>query len=142
MTISRSDPARVIRIVAAVVLDEGGRLLLVRKRGTSHFMLPGGKLAVGESPVEALARELEEELGCRLAGEPCPFGSFSAPAANEPDHLVEAEIFVAALTGEVRACSEIDELTWQDPDSQAAFPLAPLARDHVLPLVRAQRAAA
>ena len=53
----------VIRIVAAVVADERGRLLLVRKRGTTAFMQPGGKLEPGESPVDALAREIREELG-------------------------------------------------------------------------------
>jgi 8-oxo-dGTP diphosphatase len=142
MTISRSEPLPVIRIVAAVVLDEAGRVLLVRKRGTSRFMLPGGKLDKEESPAEALAREIEEELGCGLAGEPWLLGDFSAPAANEPDHRVEAQIFGAELIGEARACAEIEALIWHDPETEASFPLAPLARDHVFPLVRARRKAA
>lgn len=33
----------VFRIAAACLLDAQGRLLLVRKRGTRAFMLPGGK---------------------------------------------------------------------------------------------------
>ena len=36
----------VIRIVAAVVLDDRHRVLVVRKRGTTAFMQPGGKIAV------------------------------------------------------------------------------------------------
>ena len=44
----------VIRIVAAVVADERGRLLLVRKRGTTAFMQPGGKPEAGETPAETV----------------------------------------------------------------------------------------
>jgi 8-oxo-dGTP diphosphatase len=55
-----------ISIVAALVRDEAGRVLLVRKRGTTVFMQPGGKRDAGEDDVTALARELDEELGCRL----------------------------------------------------------------------------
>ena len=71
MTTSRSDDEPVIRIVAGVAVDESGRVLLVRKRGTERFMLPGGKLAEGEGAGKALARELQEELDCTLAAEPC-----------------------------------------------------------------------
>ena len=42
-----------IRIVAAVIVDEAGRLLLVRKRGTQAFMQPGGKIAPGETLAQA-----------------------------------------------------------------------------------------
>lgn len=76
----------VIRIVAAVVLDEAQRVLVVRKRGTSSFMQPGGKIEPGESPVQALAREVGEELGTGFdASTVRALGRFSAPAANEPD---------------------------------------------------------
>lgn len=133
MTTSRSE--RVIRIAAAVVVDACGRLLLVRKRGTQAFMLPGGKLCAGEGASDALGRELREELGCGV-GRAVPLGRFDAPAANEPDASVEAELFKVALVGEVAPAAEIDEARWHDPASHADFALAPLARDHVLPLVR------
>ncbi len=37
-----------IEIVAALNRDEAGRVLLIRKRGTSAFMQPGGKRDHGE----------------------------------------------------------------------------------------------
>ena len=41
----------------------GGRSLLVRKRGSTIFMQPGGKIESGESALDALTRELREEIG-------------------------------------------------------------------------------
>jgi 8-oxo-dGTP diphosphatase len=127
----------VIRIAAAVVVDGEGRILLVRKRGTAAFMLPGGKVGSGETAVAALVRELEEELGCGILGGQRALGRFTAPAANEADTIVEADLFAVELAGEIAPASEIEEACWHHPDETPAFALAPLARDHVLPLVRA-----
>lgn len=127
----------IVRIVAAVVLDDFGRTLLVRKRGTMAFMQPGGKLAEGETAIGALEREIAEELGCELEPASCrPLGCFSAPAANEPGWTVEAELFSARLSGEVRPSAEIEEALWIDPDVELSIPLAPLTRRHALPLAR------
>jgi 8-oxo-dGTP diphosphatase len=55
-------------VVAALVRDGERRILLTRRRVDQpmplKWELPGGKLEPGESPSQALARELEEELGC------------------------------------------------------------------------------
>lgn len=131
-----------IRIVAAVVVDACGRLLLVRKRGTAAFMLPGGKPEPGEAALDALDRELREELGCGLQpGSAVPMGRAAAPAANEPGRTVEAELFGVALAGEAVAQAEIDELRWIDPAAPGDLRLAQLARDAVLPRVVAELAA-
>ena len=124
-----------IRIAAAVIVDDRGRTLLVRKRGTSAFMQAGGKVAPGESPAEALAREIREELDCGLAMPPEPLGRYRAAAANEPGRIVEAELFAAVLDGEIRPAAEIEEMIWHDPDDLESVVLAPLTRDHVLPLI-------
>jgi 8-oxo-dGTP diphosphatase len=47
--------ARTIKIVAALIRDDNGRVLLVCKRGTSAFMQPGGKLDAGEDDFTALS---------------------------------------------------------------------------------------
>jgi 8-oxo-dGTP diphosphatase len=138
MTTSRSEPA-VIRIAAAVVVDGAGRTLLVRKRGTAAFMQPGGKIGRGEAPIDALVRELREELGCTIRGEHRGLGRLRADAANEAGSIVEAELFRVDLDGQVAPAAEIAEARWHNPDDQPGFPLAPLTRDHVLPLVRQWR---
>ncbi|WP_340538087.1 NUDIX hydrolase [Nocardioides sp. GXZ039] len=120
-------------VVAAVCLrDAAGRILTVRKKGTAAFMLPGGKIEPGETPAEAGAREVAEEVGLVL-GPLAPLGRFVADAANEPGHLVDSTVFTAEPTGEPVAAAEIAELRWVDPDDEAIWPpLAPLLRDHVL----------
>ncbi|GGJ21474.1 hypothetical protein GCM10010121_035690 [Streptomyces brasiliensis] len=60
------------RLAAAVVMDEQGRVLLVRRSERERFLprvwgVPCGKLEAGESPEDGALRELKEETG--LLGE-------------------------------------------------------------------------
>jgi 8-oxo-dGTP pyrophosphatase MutT (NUDIX family) len=68
-----------LRVIAAAVLSDR-RLLLVSKHAAPaiHY-LPGGKPEVGEASLDCLAREVREELGCRLV-EPRIFAEVRAPA--------------------------------------------------------------
>jgi 8-oxo-dGTP diphosphatase len=124
-----------IKVVAALIRDEAGRVLLVRKRGTSAFMQPGGKRDPGEDDIAALSREIAEELGCRVVRDSIrPLGAFDAPAANEPGWRVQAHLYGADVLGELTPGREIDEMIWIDPAAPPDIALAPLTRDHVLPL--------
>lgn len=130
-----SQPVREIRVSAAVITDDDGRLLLVRKAGTTAFMQPGGKPEPGESPAETLARELGEELRISVAAEALqPLGVFTAHAANEPGFLVVADCFVAEI-GDQRPLigAEIAELRWISRADAAHLEIAPLAREYFLP---------
>jgi 8-oxo-dGTP diphosphatase len=63
--------APVIGCVGAIVKDERGRLLLIKRGhepGLGLWSLPGGRVEPGESDAEALVREMREETG--LAVEP------------------------------------------------------------------------
>jgi 8-oxo-dGTP pyrophosphatase MutT (NUDIX family) len=63
-----SEGLRLRRKVRAVVLNEDGEVLLVRPHGyrEDEWTLAGGGVEDGESPVEAMRRELAEELGVGL----------------------------------------------------------------------------
>ena len=126
-----------IRIAAALLIGSDGQTLLVRKRGTQAFMQPGGKIDVGEQPVEALARELHEELNLRIDPSAAVYlGTFSAPAVNEPGFTVEAELFQVNIDVNVTPAAEIEEVRWIDPVGDGGLQLAPLTRDLILPFYR------
>ena len=132
---------RIIRIAAALITDEQSRLLLVRKTGTEWFMQAGGKIEAEESALSALYRELLEEINVSIAIADQKIrylGCFSAPAANEPEHVVEAEIYHVQLQQpSITVGGEISEAVWVDPCTAERLKLAPLTRSYILPLAKA-----
>lgn len=128
---------RIISVVAALIRDQDGHVLLVRKRGTAAFMQPGGKRDSGESDVAALAREIVEELGCRVVENSAQaLGVFDCAAANEPGFRVQAAVYAVDVEGAIKPQAEIEQAVWVDPRSLPDLHFAPLTRDHVLPLAR------
>ena len=128
---------KLIRIAAALLIGADGRTLLVRKRGTQAFMQPGGKIDAGESPAQALARELHEELGLVVAAQQAQFlGEFSAVAANEPGFEVNCQLYRLDVAQDLVPAAEIEEIVWIDAGNVDHLHLAPLTRDSILPLYR------
>jgi 8-oxo-dGTP pyrophosphatase MutT (NUDIX family) len=129
---------KTIRIAAAVIVGPDGKLLLVRKRGTKFFMQPGGKIDVDESPQDCLVRELREELDLKIdVTSVICMGQFEAAAANEPEHLVHADVYIVSTDRtDFHPAAEIEEIRWVSPNAPDAADLASLTGDYILPAYR------
>ncbi|WP_068250553.1 NUDIX hydrolase [Janibacter corallicola] len=120
-------------VVSAVTLrDADGRILTVRKRGTSMFMQPGGKPEGGESAVACALREVHEELGLGLSPEELePKGVHRTDAANEAGRTLVAFVFEhphlrGSSAPEIIPAAEIEEVRWLDPREPLPTDAAPL----------------
>ena len=124
-----------LKLAVAVIRDADGRMLVVRKRGTTAFMQPGGKIDPGETASAALLRELREELNADCAeADLRHIGRGQAPAANEPGLQVDAEIFAVALRQVPVPGAEIEAMAWCGCGS-GELVLAPLTRDVISPMI-------
>ena len=69
-----NETGKSVHVVAAVLIDSRGRILVAQRPPGSHLAggweFPGGKLESGERPLQALARELREELGIEMGSGP------------------------------------------------------------------------
>lgn len=115
-----------LRVVAATVFDDAGRVLLARRPAHLHqgglWEFPGGKVEPGESLEQALARELEEELGI--------LPRRSRPLIRirhaYPDRRVELDVWrVDAFSGEPHG-REGQPVEWVAPEElpEREFPAA------------------
>lgn len=74
--------------IRGLVVDEEGRVLLVRHTyGKPTWHLPGGGVKRRESLVQALARELQEEVGVTITGPVRLHGTFSNMTEGKSDHI-------------------------------------------------------
>ena len=132
-----SDHRTIQKVGLAAV--EAGRLLVVRKRGGSLFILPGGKPEGRERDLETLSREVREELGCRVSHAKFE-ASFTDDAAEMSDTVVVVRLYAGKLVGKPQPASEIEEMAWLDLAAPNSLPLAPSLINHILPYLSRREA--
>ncbi len=130
------DENRLFILAAGIIIDPKGRLLVVRKKNTHKYMLPGGKIDAGETPIEALLRELQEEVNLQIPPALAHFiQTYEAPAANEPGYFIRSNLFMVLLPElmEIEPNSEIAEAIWITPKECDNYNFAPLMTSFVIP---------
>jgi len=119
-----------ITVVAALIQSEGNILICQRKRGTSFGLMwefPGGKVKPGESHEQALARELEEELGTRATiGLEAYRTRHQYAEMAEPIELVflRAQLDPEAATNRV-----FEQILWVTPSELPSFDFLPADKE-------------
>ena len=104
-----------------------GKVLLARSADKDVFYTLGGKIEEGESDVEALVREVGEEVGVDLLPESLEYlHTFTEQAHGQPDGvMVEIKIYSGEGDGDFAPFAEIAEIEWFDTsDMERVSPTA------------------
>ena len=121
-------PATVMHVMAGVLLDGTGRVLLAQRPAGKHLAgfweFPGGKREAGETPLAALARELLEELGIHVRSAEA---LIRLPWRYGDRELLLDAWRVSSWRGEPRSL-EAQPLQWMLPASVDPVLLAPADR--------------
>jgi ADP-ribose pyrophosphatase YjhB (NUDIX family) len=126
MSDARAYPQRPFLAVSAAIVRDGKILVVRRARAPAHglYTLPGGVVEVGETLVEAVAREVLEETGMTV--EPVALAGFREAVARDAQDRVERHFVILCFAarwqaGEPALNEELDEARWLDPAELAGL---------------------
>jgi len=114
----------VIPCVGAVIKDDQGRLLLIKRGhapGAGLWSLPGGRIEPGETDAEALVREMREETG--LVVEPGQLVGAVRRPAQDGDFLDIRDYAATVTGGTLHAGDDAAEARWVAPDELESLPI-------------------
>jgi 8-oxo-dGTP diphosphatase len=112
-------------LVVAALIREGGKVLLSRRRADQTFPgcweFPGGKVEPGESPADALAREIDEELGCQVT----VGGLYERVEHQYQAFDLEMQVYECAVSAGAPSARQVAAVAWFTPAEIPALELPP-----------------
>ena len=128
---------KTILVSAVALIDQDGRILIAKrpdgKSMAGLWEFPGGKVELGETPEQALVRELSEELGIETWNS-CLAPMTFASHAYEDFHLL-MPLFVCRKWEGIVIPKEEQELKWVYSNELKNYPMPP-ADKPLIPILR------
>ena len=127
-------PSASVHVVAGVLTDARGRILLARRTAgrdlAGAWEFPGGKVEQGETPFQALDRELHEELGIRIHSMDA---LIAVPQQYQHKRIVLDVYRVSRFSGKAKGL-ENQALAWSPLGKLNTYPMPPADRPVVAAL--------
>lgn len=127
------NPNSVVPSASAIVTDEQGRILLVKRRDNTLWALPGGGHDIGETIEQTAVREVKEETGLDVAVTGLT-GVYTNPAHvvaftnGEVRQQFSLCFTTTVLGGELAIDHESTDIAWTDPADIGALDMHPSMR--------------
>lgn len=111
--------------------------LVTRSAGKAIFIAPGGKLESGETAIEALSREMQEEVQIEIDTTNLEIlGTFFAEAAGKENQMLQMDVFIIHdFNGEIAPSSEVEEIRWINSQT-SDIEIGSIFEHDVMPLLK------
>lgn len=125
---------------AAGIIVQDRKVIATRSRGKDIFIQPGGKLEEGETEVQALIRELREELGVEVTeGDVEKIDDYYAEADGQVGKRLKlAAYLVRNYSGDIAPQSEVEEVRAFSSEVPSDVKLASIFEHDILPVLKAR----
>ena len=100
-----------MRHTARAIIIKRKKILLVTGHGSEYYWSPGGGIEGNETPLEALNRELLEELGVKVSASK-PYKSYIIEETKQ-----KVDNFLVETTGKLNPGSEVSDIFWLSRDN-------------------------
>ena len=124
---------------SAGILIKDKKLLVEKSYKKEFYISPGGSIEEGETPQEALIRELMEEFKLKVFEEDLEhFGTFTAKAVDTlVDKVIKMEVFmVNKWHGEPEPDNEVESILWIDSNIPKDIKLGTIFAHDVIPKLK------
>jgi len=120
------------------ILIKDKKLLVERSKNKEFFISPGGSIEDGETPTQALARELWEEFKINVVEDNFEeFGVFSAQAVGQEDRKIQMNVYIVkSWQGEPTPSSEVEEILWINSNIPDGIKVGSIFEHDVIPKLK------
>lgn len=125
---------------ASGIIVENRKVLATRSKNKSFYIQPGGKLEAGETEIEAVIRELNEEMGITVTENDLEkIGDYYAQAAGQAgSRLKLAAYLVKSYVGSPQPQAEVEEIRGFNSTKPEGVELASILEHDIIPELKAR----